>query len=911
MFKRTKISRCALLALGGALLVPASSAFAQAAAEQRIEVTGSRIKRIDAEGANPVQVISRKEIERTGAATINDVLQSIPGAGAGLDDRFTNGFAPGGGSVNLRGLGLNSTLVLVNGRRMATYPFAQQVGTPQGFQDVNSIPLAAVDRIEVLKDGASAVYGADAVAGVINIILRQDYRGLEVGVGYGRSAKHDGDAPTASLTWGAGNLGSDRYNILVGLNLSKRDSILSKDRDFAGTEDLRPRGGADRRSSYGIPGTITDLETGNKLYNVGGVCGPSTQRGGSSIRGGFCRYDRAALGDVLPESTKSGLYARGSFAISNDTTAFAEVLFTRNKFKSDSWPAGTTDDVGLGTAVIPAGAPNNPFPNDAEIRYRFADVGNRGNDGTTDNKRLLAGFKGNLAGWDYESALNVNRININNLATNNALNSHLLCLMNPAAAATYAAGGDPGLGGGTLANIFAATPAYATYFAAELAKCGAAFAQYGYYNFVNPAANAPGVAGFLRHDSPRVGKSTMDGFDVKASRDLMALAGGQMGVAVGFETRREKASDIPDIQLQTGDTLAISAAQAFGSRRVSAFYAELNAPITKTFEANLALRRDKYTGNGNYSATSPKVGLRFQPIKEVLLRATASEAFRAPSLFETTPAQQTSFTFGIQDPVKCPVFDENIADCALDLRRVQQGNPNLKPEKSKSYNLGAVFEASDAVTVSVDYWKIKRKDEIGSFEDQVLVDVFANDPNIVVRNQAGQIIQINQVPVQLNSTKTSGVDVGLTVRNNLGSMGKLSSKLDVSYVSTYVFTTLDSDTLQQVPANFNGTYNQPRWRASWEFALDQGSWEYGLSGYAIGNYEGLGLNARVHAHEIWNLGVSYRGIKNLDVRVGVNNLLNRKPPFNDETNGAQAGYNVQLADPVGRFYTVAVKYKFW
>ena len=378
-----------------------------------------------------------------------------------------------------------------------------------------------------------------------------------------------------------------------------------------------------------------------------------------------------------------------------------------------------------------------------------------------------------------------------------------------------------------------------------------------------------------------------------------------------FETRREKASDIPDIQLQTGDTLAISAAQAFGSRRVSAFYAELNAPITKTFEANLALRRDKYTGNGNYSATSPKVGLRFQPIKEVLLRATASEAFRAPSLFETTPAQQTSFTFGIQDPVKCPVFDENIADCALDLRRVQQGNPNLKPEKSKSYNLGAVFEASDAVTVSVDYWKIKRKDEIGSFEDQVLVDVFANDPNIVVRNQAGQIIQINQVPVQLNSTKTSGVDVGLTVRNNLGSMGKLSSKLDVSYVSTYVFTTLDSDTLQQVPANFNGTYNQPRWRASWEFALDQGSWEYGLSGYAIGNYEGLGLNARVHAHEIWNLGVSYRGIKNLDVRVGVNNLLNRKPPFNDETNGAQAGYNVQLADPVGRFYTVAVKYKFW
>lgn len=908
MFKRTKISSCVLLALGGALLVPASSAFAQ---DQRVEVTGSRIKRIDAEGANPVQVISRKEIERTGASTINDVLQSIPGAGAGLDDRFTNGFAPGGGSVNLRGLGINSTLVLINGRRVATYPFAQQIGTPQGFQDLNSIPLAAVDRIEVLKDGASAVYGADAVAGVINVILRQDYRGLEVGVGYGRSAKRDGDLPTANLTWGTGDLGTDRYNFLVGLNLSKRSEILSKDRSFGGTEDLRPRGGADRRSSYGLPGTIIDNVTGDVLNDVGGICGPATQRGGNSIRGAFCRYDRAALGEVLPESEKSGVYARGSFAVTKDTTAFAEALFTRNKFSSGGWPAGTTDDIGLGTANIPAGAPNNPFPNEAEVRFRFADVGNRGNDGTSDNKRFLLGLKGNLLGWDYETALNVNRININNLATNNALNSRLLCMMDPANAARYAAGQASTVTGQTLAQLFAATPAYATYFRNELAKCGAAFATYGYYNFVNPAANAPGTAAYLRHDSVRKGESTMDGFDVRASRDLMALPGGQLALAVGFDTRREEASDIPDVQLQTGDTLAISAAQAFGNRRVSALYAELNAPILKNLEANFAVRRDKYSGNGDYAATSPKIGLRYQPATSLVLRATASEAFRAPSLFETTPAQQTSFSFGIQDPLRCPTFDANNADCVLDVRRVQQGNPNLKPEKSKSYNLGAVWEASSAVTVSLDYWKIDRKDEIGSFADQTLVDVFFNNPAIVARNQAGQIIQINQVPVQLNKTKTSGVDIGLTVRNNLGSWGKLSSKFDVSYVSTYVFTTLDAATLQQVPDSFNGDYNQPRYRASWDFSLDQGAWEYGLSGYSIGHYEGLNSNPRVAAHEVWNAGVTYKGFKNLELRVGVNNLLDQKPPYNDETNGAQAGYNVQLSDPVGRFYTVALKYKFW
>ena len=907
MFKRTKISSCALLALGGVLALP-STALAQATGDQRIEITGSRIKRIDAEGANPVQVLTRQEIERTGAATINDVLQAIPGAGAGLDDRFTNGFAPGGGGVNLRGLGFNSTLVLVNGRRMPTYPFAQQVGTPQGFQDLNSIPLAAVDRIEVLKDGASAVYGADAVAGVINIILRQDYRGLEVGVGYGRSAKSDGDNPNANLTWGMGSLGSDRYNVLVGINLSKRDAILSRDRAFAGTEDLRPAGGSDRRSSYGIPGTIVDLVTGATLYNVGGTCGPTTQRGGSSIRGAFCRYDRAALGQVLPDSEKTGVYARGSFAVSNDLTAFAEALFTRNQFKSLGWPAGTTDDVGIGTWFIPAGAPNNPFPNDAEVRYRFADVGNRGDDGTTDTKRLVLGAKGTLAGWDFEGAFNINRINIDTLATNNALNSRLMCLMNPAAAASYAAGGNP-LGFGTLAQIFAATPAYATSFAAELARCGAAFAQFGYYNFVNPAANNPGVASYLRHHSVRTGRTTLDGFDVKASRDLMPLQGGQLAMALGFETRREKASDVPDIQLQTGDTLAISAAQAFGSRRVSAFYGELNAPITKTFEANVALRQDKYTGNGDYSATSPKVGLRFQPIKEVLLRATASQAFRAPSLFETTPAQQTSFSFGIQDPVNCPVFSAANPDCVLDVRRVQQGNQNLKPEKSNSYTLGAIFEPDPAVTVSIDGWKIKRTDEIGSFGDQTLVNVFATNPAIVVRNPLGQIVQINQVPVQLNQTSTSGVDVGFVVRNNLGSLGKLSSRLDVSYVHEYMFTTID-DTGAQVPANYNGTYGQPRWRASWDFALQRGAWEYSVGGYTIGHYEGLGRTTEVATHEIWNLGVNYRGVKNLDLRFGINNMLNRKPSFNDETNGSQAGYNVQLSDPVGRFYTIAMKYKF-
>lgn len=907
MFRRSRISRAAALAVGGLAFIATTGAWAQS--DQRVEVTGSRIKRTDLETASPVQRIDKAEIERSGATTINDLLQRISSNGAGIDDRITNGFAPGAGGLNLRNLGFNSTLVLINGRRVATYPFAQQLSTgSQGFNDLQNIPIAAVDRIEILKDGASAVYGADAVGGVVNIIMRSDYSGLEVGGIAGISRYSDGKMVGANLTAGKGSLSSDRYNVLIGVNLSKRDEVRSVDRPWAKTEDLRDRGGSDNRSSYGFPGTITDTVTNDKFFDVGAACGPASQRGGNSVRAGFCRYDRALLGSLMPESEKVGVFTKGQFAVTPDITAFAELLFTRNKYLSHSWPAGSTDDVGIGTFFIPAGSPSNPFPNDAEIRYRFADVGNRGDDGTAENKRLVLGVQGRSFGWDWEGAANLNRIDVDNVATNNALNSRLMCLMNPTAAASYAAGGDP-LGLGTLDQIFAANPSYATYFRNELSKCASAFATYGYYNFINPAANTPGTADYLRHNATRTGRSKQDGFDLRVSRELTQLAGGPLGLALGAETRKEKVSDIPDAQLQSGDTLAISAAQAFGERRASAVYAELAAPITKALELTAAVRYDRFTGNGKFSSTSPKLGVRYQPVKQLVLRATASKAFRAPSLFETTPAQQTAFDFGLQDPVLCPVFDTNNPNCVMDIRTVQQGNPNLKPEKTNIYTLGFVFEPSDVAALTVDYWSIKRKDEIGTFAAQDLLNLFPNDPNIVVRNNAGVVQQINTVPVQLNGTRTSGIDLELTTRANLGEIGRLNSKFGITYVHKYEFTTVDSSR-NQVLQNYNGTYNQPRWRMNWDFALDRGNWEFDVGGNAIGNYDGLGQTARVAPEVLWNAGVAFKGVKNLTVRLQINNVLNRAPSFDDESSGSNAGYNPQLAEPMGRYYLLGLQYKF-
>ena len=912
MLKRTMLSRSLLIAFSGsATLLYASPASAQQATQQlqRVEITGSRIKRIDAETANPVQVISRKEIERTGAATLNDVLQRVTGAGGTLDDRTTNGFAPGGGGLNLRGLGFNSTLVLVNGRRLPTYPFAEQVGTAQGFNDLQNIPLAAVDRVEILKDGASAIYGADAVAGVVNIILRSDYRGLEAGASVGQSSRGDGTTYGTNLVGGFGSLDTDRYNILFGINISKSDAVASSSRPWGYTEDLRGQGGRDLRSSYGFPGTITDSVTNAKFYMNG--CGPTTQRGGSSIRAGYCRYDRATFGSMLPSNERAGLYSKLSIAVTSDITAYSELMLTRDKFDSLSWPAGSTDDVGIGANIIPAGSPVNPFPNDATVRTRFPDVGNRANAGTSDMSRLILGIKGTTSGWDWDGAINLNKIKINNSATNNALNSRVMCLTNPTAAAAYAAGGNP-LGLGTLDQIFAANPAYATYFKNELSQCATAFAKYGYYNYQNPSLNTAGTATYLRHDSSRVGDSSLNGFDFHIGRELMPLAGGPLAVALGFEARKEKVSDVPDQQLQTGDTLSISAAQAFGSRTVSAGYAELNAPVTKELEVNAAVRYDKYSGNGDYASTSPKLGLRYQPMKSLLLRATASEAFRAPSLFETSPAQQTSFAFSIQDPTLCAVISATNPDCAIDVRRVQQGNPNLKPETSRAYTLGFVVEPNNDMSLSLDGWYIKRRNEIGAFTDQLLINLFANNPNIVVRDVAGHIVQLNQVPVQLNATQTWGIDTELSMRSDLGTMGRLTSKLGYSYVGSYKFSTLD-DNGQPTVAEFNGTYNQPRWRANWDFALSRGDFEYSLGGYMVAGYDGLGTiaNYGVASMHIWNAGISYKGLKNLTIGFQVSNLFDQGPRFNDETSGSSAGYNTQFGDPMGRFFKISMNYKFF
>ena len=253
-FQRRRIAVATACALGSVGLGSGGFAGISFAQDIRVDVTGSNIKRVDTEGPAPVAIITREDIERRGATTVSELLRSLPSQGGfTFDDQFTNGFAPGTSGVGLRNLGQNATLILVNGRRVANYGFAQNIDL--AFVDINSIPVGAIERIEVLKDGASAIYGSDAIAGVINFILRKDFKGVEAAASYGVTEDGDGDETRASVVAGFGELAKDRYNAMVVVDYYKREPIYYGDRDYSRNADMTSRGGFDLRSPTGSPGT--------------------------------------------------------------------------------------------------------------------------------------------------------------------------------------------------------------------------------------------------------------------------------------------------------------------------------------------------------------------------------------------------------------------------------------------------------------------------------------------------------------------------------------------------------------------------------------------------------------------------------------------------------------------------------
>ena len=460
---------------GGALLlagaVASSSAFAQEQATNldRITVTGSNIPRTNTETPSPVQVVTRQEIDRTGKTTLAEYLQTITADGAGsIPKTFGNGFAGGGAGISLRGLGAGSTLVLLNGRRMATYGLADD--GQKVFTDLSTIPLDAVERVEVLKDGASAIYGSDAIAGVVNIILRSDFQGAILRASYGLSGDSDGDTKKATLTAGTGDLASDGWNAFFSLDVGKSDAIKisdRKNRKWIGTGDTRPwgydatdaqfLGGAylSGRTNGGVGpnGSVFNNDAPSPhLVALPGCANLSTIPGQSDATAAAqgCLWDPAQqYRDLTPEEKYVNVFGRASFAFGEGGEVYTEIGYSKKETIFSNTPSGVSGGWGYpggpvnassgpGATVLYAGHPDNPLPYAARLRYSAWDVGPRVTNNTNEFNRFLVGVKGNWGDWSYDTAYLHSGTDLTNKRTGFLRYSSVLCAL-----------GNPNCAGGT------------------------------------------------------------------------------------------------------------------------------------------------------------------------------------------------------------------------------------------------------------------------------------------------------------------------------------------------------------------------------------------------------------------------------------------------------------------------------
>ena len=863
MFKRTKVSVGTLLTLS---LMATSAAIAQSDL-QRVEITGSNIKRIGSEGPLPVEVITRADIERKGVTSTNDLLRSLTYMSSYNDELISNSpNTTGSASAGFRGLSGDQTVVLLNGRRLANYGF------DGAFVNLNTIPLGAIQRVEVLKDGASAIYGADAIGGVINFITRKDYKGIEMTGSYGLSSRGDSMEASAGITAGFGQLDSDRFNLLVNLNYTKRDPLNNLDRDRTSTADYRRFGGGNQLSTFAPTGNFVNPTT--KLQSPFTPCpdptlvvtpSPLTPGAAGSAS---CLFDFAPYRSTLYSAERLGGLAAGRLKVNENLQVFAELLFARSDSFASAAPAP-------GNFSLPVGHPANSFASAISVRGRPLQAGPRTTDNSSDASRLLAGIEGTAFGLDY------------NVAVGQAKNK-----------STNVDGG---------------------YFLFDKMTAAIAAKTFNPFSLTNPQA----VIDSIKSSDSRVGETTNTFLDAKLSGELFQMGGGAAAYAVGLLLGKEEIADVPGPNTQAGNVFgSIQQSPVVASRKLTALYAELSVPFTKSIEAQFAVRTDRYEGGIN--STTPKVAIRFQPIKEVLLRASYSEGFKMPSLRDQFGGANGSAD-SVQDFKGCTAGGVSAAACPrLQYDRISSGNPALSPEKSKSMNFGLLLEPTRDTNIGVDYFIIKKTDEIGDVLSQYVIDNVAyvkgakttlgGSPSLAVTRDAnGTITLINIAKGNLGQRNIQGVDLSASQYFDTG-FGRAVVAGTGTYYGKYEYSDLPGDPLY----NRLNLLNQPRWRSQVRLGLQSGAWDtnlfYNARAFMYDKQQSTAATPVTDTTRIVgnfdtiDLSLVYTGIKNLRLAGSVRNLTDKQPPFaNNDTR--TLGFS-QLDDIRGRYFTLSAAYQF-
>lgn len=890
----------AVLALG-ATLPAAVHAQSSQGGTQRIEVTGSNIKRVDAETASPIEVVTREDIKLIGANTVRQVLNSLTVTDLGelSDNGSRTSFASGATGVGLRGLGKGATLVLLNGRRLANYGLAD--GAKDTFVNIDSIPVDIIERVEVLKDGASAVYGSDALAGVINIITRKDYTGAGVGAAYQRATTPAiGAQKTASLVAGMGNLEKDRYNIFANLEFYKRDAFTLadiKDRYPAWHKQLV-------NPSFGDPSTTS--YPGNFFGNLPGSTRTPHPACTTKNTAGACVTDLTRLTQASDPAERVNFYSGWAFNLSPKVQLFGDVQVSRTQTEyfvlqalgsptvPYRWYDGYVNKLQeVNKPLLQTNNPLNTFGKPAGIEYVFLDPGINNLQPTVSSQyRMLLGARGTFGQWDYEAGYS----RLGGEANSRTIGLHRVDFIDAINSNKYVFGGNNS------------------------------------QELLDKMFRTVGIKG----------ENTQDILDARMSGTLLKLPNGKpLNAAFGGEIRRESISiRSSDLILQT-QILSRGALFTDASRSQGAVFGEIEGEVLRNLTANAAVRYDK--SQGFESEITPKIGLKFKALPNLVLRGTAGQGFRAPNIVETLgSAGVTGFFNGSRDPKRCETATQirdilatgNANDkqdataafnsgCSASMPAKISSNPNLTPERSKSFTLGFVLEPARNISLAVDYFRIERTDEIFypglSFvldrEDQARyagyvtrTAVSPQDLNWAARANelkpgsniawgAGSVTTVLLGYENLDRTFTSGVDVEVRGRFDLADAGQLTLGYNATIAESY--REFDRDTNKYLD-NTVGLRGTPMIRSVLSATLRRQAWTYGFR-VSYTSRQQLNFNqfdapqwneagcARTrpnrgdlpcvqYSDTVYSASLFYSGIKNLSLGAQVNNLGGQEVP---------------------------------
>ena len=908
--------------IGAMLVGPAVAADASAqppatppGTVSEIVVTGTLFRRTNTETPSPVTVMSAEKIDAAGITTIADAVRTLSSDNSGtIPTAFGGGFAVGSSGVALRGLTVNSTLVLIDGMRTANYGLADD--GERGFVDLNSIPLSVLDRVEVLKDGASSSYGADAIGGVVNLIFKPTFQGLDATIEGGTSEHGGGATRTFNITLGHGDLQTDHYNAYLNVEYEKDDAIHVGQRGFPfNTNDLSSIGGNNliggqpTNGSGSIYGSVTPADFMGSPLGVSQplrACGANSIQQADDLGNIYCAQNLSLYGDDAPAERRFGVYGRFTDQLKSNLQAYLSASFYETKVVVDAGPSqiqvstpNNTNNIFLPVTLANGQLnPNNPFAalgETALINYAFGDIPG----GTIESNhvyRIAAGAKGSYAGWDF---------NVGGVIAHTSLDSTNLGFIN------Y-----PQL----LSDI-------AT----------------GAYSFVDPSSNSAAVREALAPPLTKTSTTDLDSLDISGTHTLLTLPGGPLKFGFGGQVRYEAAND-PDLNPNLA-AQGLGIAHTVGHHTVLSAFGELDAPVVRTVDLDVSARYDHYSDAGG--SFSPKAGVKWTPIRQLVLRGTVSRGFRAPSFSENGSSASEGFITYTLPQGFVDLHGGDGYTQPYNLALESSANPKIKPETSTSFTAGFVLEPNRHFNISLDYYHIKKSNVIAQADPGVaLADYFAGTPlpagyaiTADLPDQANpgllaRPVLVSSPYINASSETTDGIDIDFRAKFSLP--GDIKINTDVSFTDIFSFVYNQPD---QPPIDYAGTESPyqlssgagtPKYRGTWTTSLDYGPFDltgtvYYVSGFKMyaldiapgcfstNNNTGANFpdNCAVGDFVDFDLSADYKLNSRIDVFADMPNVFDSSPPL-DPINYAAVNFNPTFhqAGIVGRYFKVGIHARF-